>query len=176
MEHSKSLPLIMIDSCAWVAFFSFKKMRESDLRSGARDTESSEIATNVAALIDGNGKDHTIVMPTAVYLELLGILRGKGRTPALEEKAVTKAVKFLEQIDFLFVDLDEQLVDAAVPLIAEYHLTGIDASLLAAASLFDVRKVYTIDHGLLKVASSVPGVSVEPPPPPMTLQLDVPSY
>ena len=63
-----------------------------------------------------------------------------------------------------------------IRLIAEYRLTGIDASLLATASLFDIRKVYTIDHGLLKVASSVPGVSVEPPPPPMTLQLDVPSY
>ncbi|WP_290259002.1 PIN domain-containing protein [Corynebacterium felinum] len=157
------------------SFFSFQKMKESDLRPGARDTESSVIATNVAALIDGNGKDHTIVMPTAIYVELLGILRGKGRTPALEAKSVNKAVEFLEEVDFLFADLDEHVVDEAVPLIAKHHLTGIDASLLATASLFDVRKVYTIDRGLLKVANSIPGVSVELPPPPMTLQLDIPS-
>ena len=64
--YKPSLPYVIIDTNAWVTFFSYKANR-GDLHEDALKTEQSDIASNVGALINGNGKDHLLLMPTPVY-------------------------------------------------------------------------------------------------------------
>lgn len=173
MPKKQALPYIIIDTNAWVTFFCYKAKR-SDLRKDVLETEKHEIASNVAALIDGNGKEHQIIMPTAIYVELLGIIRGKGRTPTSRKRVVDEAISKFKTIDFIPVDLDEAIAQDSESLIKAYELTGIDAAILASAAYYEVRRVFTCDDKLLKVGNSIPGVSVELPPPPTTLQYGPP--
>ncbi|KAA8721050.1 type II toxin-antitoxin system VapC family toxin [Corynebacterium flavescens] len=108
-------------------------------------------------------------MPTAIYLELLGAIRGKGLTQGKERKVVGKAIEYLEQFDFLFVELDEYVAEIASGYISSFHLTGIDASILASASIYEARHLCTTDTQLLNVGDKVPGVSVERPSYPSTI-------
>lgn len=174
MAPKNNRPYIIIDSNAWVTFFSYRSS-PSDLRKDALVSEQQQIADNVAALIDEHGKKHLIVMPTAIYVELLGILRGKGNTPASRKRVVDEVISFLESIDFLFVDLDEQIARESEALITKHDSTGIDASILASTSYWEARHVYTCDGGILKVADRIPGVLVDRPPEPHTLQYHLPN-
>lgn len=172
--YKPSLPYVIIDTNAWVTFFSYKANR-GDLHEDALKTERSDIASNVGALINGNGKEHLLLMPTPVYAELLGILRGKGKTSTKRKRLIDKAVDFLETIDFLFVDLDEQLAKESEKYIKAYDLTGIDACIVAAAAYWEARRVYTNDKQLLKLENQVPGVAVMTPPEPAQPQLPLSS-
>lgn len=172
--YKQSLPYIIIDTNAWVTFFSYKANR-GDLKEDALETERSDIASNVGALINGNGNDHFLLMPTPIYAELLGILRGKGKTPAKRKRLIDNAVDFLETIDFLFVDLDERLAKDSEQYMKRYDLTGIDACIVATAAYWEVRHVYTNDKQLLKLKNDVPGVAVTTPPEPAQPQLPLSS-
>ncbi|ERS51128.1 MULTISPECIES: PIN domain-containing protein [unclassified Corynebacterium] len=175
MTHKQSLYYIIIDTNAWVTFFSYKANR-GDLNENALQTERSEIASNVEALINGNGKEHMLLMPTPIYAELLGIIRGKGKTANKRKKLIDNAVGFLETIDFLFVDLDEQLVKDSEEYMKRYELTGIDACIVAAAAYWGAHYVYTNDKQLLKLENRVSGVRVMAPPEPTQPQLPFSSH
>lgn len=168
MAHKDNLPRIIIDTNAWITFFCYEA-NPQDLHKEALKSEREEIASRVAALIDGNGKDHTIAMPTVIYAELMGMIRGKGRTPKARKYLVDKAVEFLQTVDFMFIELDEQIVLEAQKHIKDYDLTGIDASILASAEYYEYRRVFTSDKKMLNIGSSIPGVNVEEPPESYTL-------
>lgn len=172
--YKQSLPYIIIDTNAWVTFFSYKA-NHGDLHEDALKTERSDIASNVGELINRNGKEHLLLMPTPVYAELLGILRGKGKTSKKRRRLIDSAVDFLKTIDFLFVDLDEQLAKDSEQYMKCYDLTGIDACIIAAAAYWEVRRVYTNDKQLLKLENDVPGVAVMTPPEPAQPQLPLSS-
>ncbi|MGC2865973.1 type II toxin-antitoxin system VapC family toxin [Corynebacterium glutamicum] len=166
--HKFNLPRIIIDTCAWITFLCYKA-ESKNLRKDALCSEPEEVASRVNALIDGNGKDHIIVMPTVIYAELLGIIRGKGRTPTSRLRLVNTTVDFLQSLDFIFMELDEETALDAEIHIKSFELTGIDAAILTSAAYFECRYVYTSDEKMLKVGDQIPGVSVCLPPEPSTL-------
>lgn len=166
MTLRKSLPYIIIDSNAWITFFSYKAKR-GDLKKDALKTERSDIASNVRALIDGNGNEHLLLMPTPVYAELLGIFRGKGKTCTKRKRLVDSAVDFLENIDFLFVELDEKIAKDSEEYIKKHDLCGIDASIIAMAVAWEADAIYTSDKQMLKANGGVKDVLIEEPPTPV---------
>lgn len=173
MARRIHLPYIVIDSCVWVTFFCYKAKR-NDLRQDVIATEPEEIASRVSSLLDGHGKEHTIAMPTVIYAEVLGIIRGKGRTTVTQQRLVDEAVEFFQDIDFDFIELDEKVVQEAQDHIKDHGLTGIDAAILASAAYYELRHVYTCDQKMLRVGNSIPGVSVEEPPESYSLNLRSP--
>lgn len=174
VAHKYDLPRIIIDTNAWITFFCYTA-KFDDLNNEARASESADIASRVSALIDGNGKDYDIVMPTVVYAELMGMIRGKGRTPKSRKHLVDVAVDFLESLDFTFIELDEETVLEAQKHVKDFELAGIDAAILASAAYFECQHVYTSDGRMLKVGNSIPGISVELPPEPNTLVYQAPT-
>lgn len=174
VAHKYDLPRIIIDTNAWITFLCHNS-KTKDLHKDALTTEPKEIASRVSALIDGNGKDHVIVMPTVVYAELLGIIRGKGKTPKSRLRQVDTAVEFLKSLDLLFMELDEEIVLEAQEHIKKFELTGVDAAILASAAYFSCREVYTRDEKMLDVGERIPGVSVKLPPENYTLVYQAPN-
>lgn len=49
----------------------------------------------------------------------------------------------------------------ALPLITEWDLKGVDASIVAAAKLYGADYLYTLDNQLLKIGEAVYGLRID---------------
>lgn len=152
---SDSLPILVLDTCLYIHFLA---------------NQDREIADRVAALIQANGIDHEIILPSIVHAECAGVARTKlPKTKDTVKQRRTCAVtaqQFFEQAGFLFAEADQRTTSRAIELVIEHDIYGADATILATAELCGASHLYTVDNGLLKVGDKVNGLSVEKPPPP----------
>ncbi|MGV9189158.1 type II toxin-antitoxin system VapC family toxin [Arcanobacterium canis] len=144
------LPFIILDSCLYITY-----MRNDD----------NDLAGRVQALLEDNKTKHQIILPTIVYLEVLGVIRGKVKQVNEEmQAAVEEACQFFNKQQLLPAELDLYTARLATDLIPRFQLKGPDAAILATAQAWEARRLYTNDNDLLKIGQSVPGVSIMRPP------------
>lgn len=170
MALKASLPYIIIDTSAWIAYFCFK-FDPNRLHSDARMSELENASENVRALIDGHGRDHMTLMPTCIYAEILGTIRGKGNTPNDRMSLVKEVADFLDSLGLLPADLDISIAKEAADHVCNFELKGIDAAIIATATYWEARYLFTLDEKLVKIGTKIPGLSIETPPPSNTLPI-----
>ena len=117
------------------------------------------------ALIDNHNSKFQIVLPTLVYAEVLGVVRGKAvnqQESALAD--VARVREFFDSHDFIIAELDRVTARIAADLVPKFLLKGADAVVLATAQLWEARHLYTNDNDLLKIGDRAEGVRISVPP------------
>lgn len=170
VAHKNSLPYFIIDTSAWIAYFCFK-FDPNRLHSDALKSELEETSENVKALIDGHGREHIILMPTCIYAEIMGTIRGKGNTPHDRKELVLEVSRFLDSLDLLPADLDVPIAKGAAHYVCDFELKGIDAAIIATATYWEADYLFTLDEKLIKIGTKIPELSIETPPPSNTLPI-----
>lgn len=146
---SKRRDFVVMDTCALLYLFM---------------GQDEEKASAVQYVMSQHGREFDVLIPTVVLLELCGKVKDGNSSTAQRQARLREALDALNGVGYLPVELDESTVRLGVEYTAEHNLQGIDASILATAVRNGAKSLYTYDRGLLKVDSSVTGVTVLEPP------------
>lgn len=144
------LPLVVVDSCVIVDVLA------------ATDTDRHARSVQ---LLRRDGQKHRVLLPALVIAEIAGAgqIRGDEGGTAERERRIALAHQWIKDSEYLVADITERVAGQAARLATDHNLKGADACVVAVALAWKCPKLYTWDGGMLKIADTIPGLSVEQP-------------
>lgn len=108
---------------------------------------------------------HRIVLPALVIAEVFGAhpMRGVDLPGPEREQRVQRAREWFRDADFLVVDVDQRLAEAAGQLSGQLQLKGGDAIMVAAAVTYGCGVLYSWDQDHLNCNGRVAALEIRAP-------------